>query len=144
MKRIIAFGVMLFLPLFAGCLMNSDFVRTGKVYDALPDNAEVQVYEHQKPWKFEEIGIVTIRGGELLMRIDEAKKIARSHGGNGVLIGSASIKNTRSSGRSSEYGAGISSDGSFMSYDNASSGATNEWVEQTFVIIRILEEKAPQ
>ncbi len=59
-----------------------EFVKTGEEYPALSESDEVQVLLTVDKNQFDEIGIADIGGVSLPLRIEKAKQIARSKGGN--------------------------------------------------------------
>jgi hypothetical protein len=121
--------------MIVGCTSTS-FVKTGKTYQPLSVNAEVKVFSAQKPENntFEEIGIFTVAGGNLQMRIDLARKKAREVGGNGIIIGNEVQKS--STMNTTQYHTATTSSGGHINYSTTGT-STNTWSEQQFVIIKI-------
>ena len=62
-----------------------EFVKTGEEYPALNESDEVQVLLTIDKNQYDEIGIADIGGVSLPVRIEKAKQIARSKGGNVVV-----------------------------------------------------------
>ncbi len=62
-----------------------EFVKTGEEYPALAENTDVQVLLTVDKNEFDEIGIADIGGVSLPIRIEKAKQIARSKGGNVIV-----------------------------------------------------------
>lgn len=76
----IAFSLFLF-----GCVTQSEFVLTGAKQEALPENAEVKVVAWGDSDSYEIIGIADVGQYTLDKRIEEAKRIARLHGGDVIM-----------------------------------------------------------
>ncbi|MEW6525568.1 MAG: hypothetical protein AB1444_02750 [Spirochaetota bacterium] len=70
--------------LFISCT-SVEFVKTGGEYPALNETDEVQVLLTIDKNQYDEIGIADIGGVSLPVRIDKAKQIARSKGGNVIV-----------------------------------------------------------
>ena len=62
-----------------------EFVKTGEEYPALNETDEVQVLLTVDKNQYDEIGIADIGGVSLPVRIEKAKQIARSKGGNVIV-----------------------------------------------------------
>lgn len=62
-----------------------EFVKTGEEYPALTETAEVKVLLTVEKNQFDEIGIADIGGVSLPVRIEKAKQIARSKGGDVIV-----------------------------------------------------------
>ncbi|MDH7552388.1 MAG: hypothetical protein QHH74_01895 [Spirochaetota bacterium] len=62
-----------------------EFVKTGEEYPALNETDEVQVLLTIDKNQYDEIGIADIGGVSLPVRIEKAKQIARSKGGNVIV-----------------------------------------------------------
>jgi len=76
-------GIVLFiLPLSCTSI---EFVKTGNEYTPLPPNSDVQVLLTVDKNQFDEIGIADIGGVSLPVRIEKAKEIARSKGGDVIV-----------------------------------------------------------
>lgn len=67
------------------------FIQTGPKYEPLADSIPVQVFlGEERPTKYVELGTVEIKTSGLFKHplpdaVDQAKKLARKHGGNCVL-----------------------------------------------------------
>jgi hypothetical protein len=86
--------------IFIGCVRAS-FVLTGTTYPPLYEDAQVDVVMRAIPeYKVQQIGIVTLKGGDLKKQIEKAKKIARENGGDVLIL--------------SEIGLGLSSQPNFI------------------------------
>jgi hypothetical protein len=100
MKRIIL--SILLLTIFFSCETQSRFVLTGVKQPPLAENAEVKVVAWGDPGNYEAIGIADVGQYNLEERINEAKRIARLHGGDVImpkgLRDKESIKDTESEG----------------------------------------------
>ena len=79
----------------AGCARTANYVRTGKAFQARPDDCDFVVYTSMPPGRHTEIGIVTfsVMGGGPEGRarsVAEAKERATQHvckeGGNAVIL----------------------------------------------------------
>ncbi|MEJ5360598.1 MAG: hypothetical protein WBK20_02375 [Spirochaetota bacterium] len=70
--------------LFISCT-SVEFVKTGEEYPALNETDEVQVLLTVDKNHYDEIGIADIGGVSLPVRIEKAKQIARSKGGNVIV-----------------------------------------------------------
>jgi len=75
------------LLLLIGCAPSIKFVKTGKTLPPLAVNADVKVYMTKASEKYEEIGIIEAKGGDLEARIEAAKQKAREVGGTGLIVG---------------------------------------------------------
>jgi hypothetical protein len=70
-----------------GCGPRVKFVKTGNVYPALALDANVDVIMRAVPdYKVEQIGIITVEGGDIETQIENVKKVAREKGGNVVVL----------------------------------------------------------
>ncbi len=73
--------------LCAGCGPSVSFVRTGPVRGPLAAAEDVRVYlTHRPEAAYQEIGVAEVRGGTLETRVQAAVKLARTHGGNAVIL----------------------------------------------------------
>ncbi len=93
MKRLILHIVLLSL-FFYGCETQSRFVLTGVKQSPLAENAEVKVVAWGDPGNYEAIGIADVGQYNLEERIQEAKRIARLHGGDVIMP--KGLRNTES------------------------------------------------
>lgn len=65
----------------------SSFVLTGEVRSPLAEGARVQPFLTGIPAaEYEEIGVVEVRGRDLESRVEKAATVARSQGGNGIIL----------------------------------------------------------
>lgn len=62
-----------------------DFVKTGSEHPPLPPDSEVQMLLTVDKEQFDEIGIADISGVSLPVRIEKAKQLARSKGGDVIV-----------------------------------------------------------
>ena len=82
MKKFMTIVFSLFL---FGCVTQSEFVLTGVKHEALPENAEVKVIAWGDSDNYEIIGIADVGQYTLDKRVEEAKRIARLHGGDVIM-----------------------------------------------------------
>ncbi|MCX8123398.1 MAG: hypothetical protein N3F66_04450 [Spirochaetes bacterium] len=76
--------IFLSIILFTSCT-SVEFVKTGNEYPALDESTDVKVLLIVDKNQYEEIGIADIAGVSLPVRIDKAKQIARSKGGDVIV-----------------------------------------------------------
>ncbi|MFH0974916.1 MAG: hypothetical protein V1874_03940 [Spirochaetota bacterium] len=87
MQRMFKF---LFFLCISGILFSctsAEFIKTGNEFSPLGDNEEIEVFNNIKPaQKYQEIGLLRVRGGKTEKRIEDAKNYARKKGGNGIVV----------------------------------------------------------
>ncbi|PJZ70246.1 hypothetical protein CH373_12490 [Leptospira perolatii] len=89
---VIKFFILGSLFVLASCVSGS-FTRTGRVYPALPENAQVDVVMRSTPdYKFEVIGMAEMKGGTLDMQLEKARAIARENGGDVLILAETSTQ----------------------------------------------------
>lgn len=87
MKKTVILGVTALSLFLVSCFFGAEFVKTGKTYPPLARTAHVDVIMRAVPtYKFEQIGIVTVRAGDLTYQIEKVKEIARKNGANVVIL----------------------------------------------------------
>lgn len=70
-----------------GCSASASFVLTGEARQALAGAAKVQPFLTGLPAAaYEEIGVVEVRGHDLEARVKRAVEVARTKGGNGIIL----------------------------------------------------------
>jgi hypothetical protein len=81
---------LLFFLCISGILFSctsAEFIKTGNELSPLGDNEEIEVFNNTKPsQKYQEIGLLRVRGGKTEKRIEDAKYYARKKGGNGIIV----------------------------------------------------------
>lgn len=137
MKRVF---VLVLFPLLIVLSCSTMVTLTGERRQPLPKDAEVKVYNIKLPEKYEEIGYMVIRGNNIEYRFNEAKKIAREYGGNGILPKEEEKKER--TWQEEEYDTVYEKDSitGIMQSKKISTGYKRkheEWVEQGFVIIYV-------
>ena len=71
---------------FFSC-MSTDYIKIGEEQSALSWDSEVAVFTSSQPQqKYQRIGLLRIRGGNLEKRTDRAKLYARKKGGDGIIV----------------------------------------------------------
>ena len=84
-------GPLLAIVLIPAC-MSVKFVRTGPELKPLGSEEDVKVYLSGTPdYEYQEVGLLTIEGGDDDDRLERAKVEARKVGGNAVTMGSRSV-----------------------------------------------------
>ena len=118
-----------------GCT-SSSFVRTGNVFNPLPKGADVKIFATSKPenGSYQEIGILTVSGGDMEDRFEKAREKAREVGGNGIIVGQQVEKS--SSMPVTQYHTATTSSGGMINYSTQGS-QDSAWTEQQFTIIRL-------
>lgn len=85
MRKIIPFIVFMSTLLIFSCV-SVEYTKTGKEYEPLSADKEVKLLLSSLPRsKYEEIGVVRIKGGSAEVQIKRAKQIARQKGGHGII-----------------------------------------------------------
>jgi hypothetical protein len=112
--------ILILCAMMLSCMTQARIIRTGGKYPPLDEKETVKIYSIEPPNNFEEIGIAYVTGAFDELRIDRAKEIARSLGGNGIYFKETNIK----------------------TYSKTETNAKNETIkidydtEQVFIIIR--------
>ncbi len=79
-------AIMIILSVIFTCSCSySRFVLTGNTYPSLPSDSTVKVIAWEDEGKYDVIGIVEIGESSISSRIEEAKRLARKHGGDAIL-----------------------------------------------------------
>lgn len=123
------------LLLLAGCFTPPvSYVHTGpKSAAPLPPDCPVQIYMHQPPQNYEEIGIAEVEGGNMEERFTAAKQKACAVGGNGIIPQAETTALT--STESTQFRTAITSTGRILSF-STTSPRTETYIIQKFIIIR--------
>jgi hypothetical protein len=112
------------------CKASHEFIRTGPVFSAIGENADIQIFSTNHPEKkFVVIGRIIILHPDLNQRIETAKQIARENGGNAVITGKVTESND---GTTIRQVVNLSSPGGFKNKISP-----NISVKQEFIIIKI-------
>jgi hypothetical protein len=82
MKRFI----IIFICVSALSCTRIEYIQTGQNFSPLPGNAEIAVFTTSKPdQKYQVVGLLRVRGGNLEKRIIRAKDYAKTRGGTAII-----------------------------------------------------------
>lgn len=126
------------LLLLAGCFTPPvSYVHTSPTTAVpLPPDCKVQIYMHQPPQNYAEIGIAEVEGGNMEERFSAAKKKACSVGGNGIIPQPETTALT--STESTQFRTAVTNTGRILSF-STTSPRTETNIIQKFIIIRTPE-----
>ncbi len=83
MKILLIYSV---LFLFISCASTySKFVQTGTPFNFLPEDRDINILPEGDLSRFEEVGIAEIKNPDKELRVSEAKRLAKEHGGESIM-----------------------------------------------------------
>jgi hypothetical protein len=143
LRRWLLLGAGLALALLPGCSLlfgpSASYVQTGPTRPPLADGAPVRVFLTGPPAeRYEELGVVEVKGSDLADRVERAQAEARDRGGNGVLCLSSWVHVSES--QSTETVETKDADGKVIATQRVPVSSTTSTPIQTFVVIRLIRK----